>query len=1182
MRLEDIRPDSVVCGIESEPVTIVTTEMYGNVVLKVVYRDGRGHLHESMLYRDQEASLSCQESPSLPWSFDADGGLLRLASEAWRISYAWLFDPYLAVHTSDIDPLPHQISAVYQEMLPRIPLRYILADDPGAGKTVMTGLLIKELQARGDCKRCLVVCPGSLAEQWQDELFQKFHLQFEIFSASVLNNAVTHNAFAEVNCGIARLDKLARSEELQEKLKATEWDLIVVDEAHKLSATVSGGVVRATRRFQLGRLLSNITRHYLLLTATPHNGKEEDFQLFLSLVDQDRFGGVTRTGAQAINVTDIMRRLVKEELLKFDGTPLFPERHAVTVNYTLSSLEAKLYEAVTGYVQNEFNRAEKLNSERRTTVGFALMVLQRRLASSPEAIYQSLHRRRERLEDRLREERLGLRARGLEQERPDLVRLVEDEDEYTDSEIESAEDTVSDAASASQTVEELEAEISTLRELEDLAEKVRASGTDRKWEELSGLLQDKAMFDQDGVREKLIIFTEHKDTLRYLEGKIASLLGSDKKVVRIDGSMLRAERRKVEELFRQDRDVFVLVATDAAGEGLNLQRAHLMINYDLPWNPNRIEQRFGRIHRIGQTRSCWLWNMVASETREGHVFKTLFAKLEQERQDLGGRVFDVLGKISFDNKPLRELLVEAIRHGSEQNVQRDLQKRISKALDTKHLHRLLQEYVLTSDVMDAHIVASIRENMERMEARRLQPYFIEAFFREAFRFLGGSMSAREKGRYEIGHVPAVVRRQDMATGTREPVLTRYERVCFDKQFRAGKVPAAFICPGHPLMEAVLTCVKERLSPLLRRGAVLVDESDAGEEARLLFYIEQSLADGVILPDGNKRLISRRFHFVEISESGQAHDAGQAPYLDYRPASAAEQRAAIAHAGQCAMLGNSAEAMAITHAVTTLLPPHLKEVRTRRLALVEKTAKAVEMRLTAEIRHWDSQAAELRIREQAGKRNARLNAQQAERRAEELAERMKVRLAELEAERHISAKPPLIVGGCLVIPKGLLARLLGGKTESGEQKLCQDAQARKEIETAAMQAVMTLERRLGYDPRDVSAEKCGYDIESRVLSPAGEVLSMRLVEVKGRARGAAETITVTRNEQLTALNRPDNYILAIVTVDGKSTHVTYLTRAFVDNPDFASVNTTFSVSSLMQRAEKTYEGYIEGHTEGYIS
>lgn len=1173
VRLEDIRPGCVISGMDVRPVTIVATQSYGSAVLSVTYKDHNGNLNDRLLYREDEASLSCQESSALPWSFEADGSLLRLASEAWRIAYAWLFDPYLAVHTSDIEPLPHQISAVYQEMLGRIPLRYILADDPGAGKTIMTGLLIKELQARGDCKRCLVVSPGSLAEQWQDELFHKFHLHFEIFGSDLLNNAATGNAFAEVDCGIARLDKLARNEDVQNMLKATDWDLIVVDEAHKLSATVSGGVVKATRRFQLGRLLSNITRHFLLLTATPHNGKEEDFQLFLSLVDQDRFGGVARTGAQAINVSDIMRRLVKEELLKFDGSPLFPERHAVTVNYDLSPLEAELYQAVTSYVQNEFNRADNLNKERRTTVGFALTVLQRRLASSPEAIYQSLHRRRERLQERLQEERLDSRARTSGYSQETLLSLMEDEDEYTDREIESVEDEVTDAASASQTMEELEAEIATLADLEALADKVRMSGTDRKWEELSGLLQDDhAMRDARGNREKVIVFTEHRDTLRYLKERIVSLLGTAQAVVHIDGAMLRTERRKVEELFRQDKDVVVLIATDAAGEGLNLQRAHLMVNYDLPWNPNRLEQRFGRIHRIGQTRPCWLYNLVASETREGHVFKTLFAKLEQEKRDLGGRVFDILGKVSFENRPLRDLLIEAIRHGSEQGVQSQLEDRINTALGSQELHKLLAAHALTDDLMDAQTVASIREDMERMEARRLQPFFIESFFKEAFRFLGGRMSAREKGRYEISHVPGVLRRHDMAVGTREPVLQRYERICFDKKFRAGAVPATFVCPGHPLMDALLSVVRERLSPLLHQGAVLVDEEDSGDSARLLFYIEHSVTDGVQMPDGSRRLISRRFHFVEIAEDGSAHGAGYAPYLDYRPASKAEQQAALAYAAGCSMLGTDAENRALTHAATALIPRHVQEVRTRRLALVDKTARAVKARLTAEIQHWDYQAAELRLREQAGKRNAALNAQQAERRAEELSVRLQTRLAELEAERNISAKPPRIVGGCLVMPAGLLARLMGiPEDETDAGAYCRNAQSRKAIELAAMQAVMQLERSLGFVPRDVSAEKCGYDIESIASGATDDAVShMRFIEVKGRHKDAAETVTVTRNEHLTALNRPDNYILAIVSVDGNRVHVTYLTRAISANPDFASINTNFSVSLLRQSAKEVFE------------
>lgn len=640
-KLEEITVGSSVKGIISNStVTIVAVQWYGNNVLEITYKDSHGQPGNQMLLRDEEINLTVMDN-SLLWSFDADGEQMKLASEAYRISLAHLFDPYLAVHTSSVEPLPHQISAVYQEMLPKLPLRYVLADDPGAGKTIMTGLFIKELIARGDLKRCLIVSPGSLVEQWQDELFSKFHLTFQILTNDRMESAVTGNVFNEVDFCICRLDKLARNEQLQEKLKVSEWDLIVCDEAHKMSATIWGGEVKYTKRFQLGKLLSNITKNFLLLTATPHNGKDEDFHLFLSLVDPDCFEGIHNTSEQTIDVSDVMRRLTKEELLKFDGTPLFPERIAYTVNYSLSPQEAQLYQAVTDYVQEEFNRADNLNNERKTTVGFALTILQRRLASSPEAIYQSLRRRRERLEHRLAEEKMGKRAADY----TDAAYDIDDDDDLTPDEQEAVEEKVVDHASAAATIAELEIEIKTLKRLEKMANDVRVSGVDRKWDELSSLLQDnQAMYGEDKQREKLIIFTEHKDTLNYLAGKIRALLGDDDAVVTIHGGMLRDERRKTEQLFKQDVGVRILIATDAAGEGINLQRAHLMINYDLPWNPNRLEQRFGRIHRIGQTEVCHLWNLVANETREGYVFQRLFLKLEEERQALGGKVLIYLAK----------------------------------------------------------------------------------------------------------------------------------------------------------------------------------------------------------------------------------------------------------------------------------------------------------------------------------------------------------------------------------------------------------------------------------------------------------------------------------------------------------------------------------------------------------
>ncbi len=675
VQLELITRGTAVRGILPDGiVTVGDVRWIGTVAIEVTYKDCNGRLGNELLYRDREPTLEIVEA-GRPWSFDGDRELFRLLSEANRIRLAYLFDPLLAVHTSLVEPLPHQITAVYSEMLSRQPLRFLLADDPGAGKTIMTGLLIKELIARGDLQRCLIVCPGNLVEQWQDELDQRFHLPFEIMTNDALESARTGNWFNEVSLAICRLDKLSRDEDAQAKILQTDWDLIVCDEAHKLSATYFGSEVKYTKRYRLGQLLSTLTRHFLLLTATPHNGKEADFQLFMALLDGDRFEGKYRDGVHLSDAGDMMRRLVKEQLLKFDGTPLFPERRAYTVNYSLSDAEAELYKEVTDYVREEFNRAEALENEgRKGTVGFALTILQRRLASSPEAIYQSLRRRRERLEKRLREEQLlrrGAEARLAPDAGLPVYTLddLEELDDAPDAEIKEAEEKVVDQASAARTIAELQVEIGMLAHLEELADRVRRSGTDRKWDELSRLLQNNTeMFDAHGHRRKLVIFTEHRDTLNYLTERIRALIGKPEAVVVIHGGVGREERKKAEESFKHDKDVEILVATDAAGEGINLQRAHLMVNYDLPWNPNRLEQRFGRIHRIGQAEVCHLWNLVAKDTREGEVYFRLLEKLDEERQALGGQVFDVLGQLTFEDRPLRELLLEAVRYGDQPEV----------------------------------------------------------------------------------------------------------------------------------------------------------------------------------------------------------------------------------------------------------------------------------------------------------------------------------------------------------------------------------------------------------------------------------------------------------------------------------------------------------------------------------
>ncbi|RME58910.1 MAG: RNA helicase, partial [Candidatus Dadabacteria bacterium] len=749
VKLEELRPNLVIRGlIANQDAHIISVKRYGSEALEVVFKDQAGNIASQLLYRDAESRLEII-AEGRPWSFDGNGQLFRLVSEAHRIRLAYLFDPVLAVHTSIIEPLPHQITAVYETMLPRQPLRFLLADDPGAGKTIMAGLLIKELMIRGDLKRCLIVCPGSLVEQWQDELYSKFNLPFEIATNDKLDSAPTGNWFLENNLAIVRLDKTARSKEIQNKLKAKEcfYDLIVCDEAHKLSATFFGGEIKYTKRYKLGKLLSEISRHFLLMTATPHNGKEEDFQLFLALLDGDRFEGRFREGVHQVDVTDLMRRMVKEQLVKFDGRPLFPERIAYTVPYVLSDMEAKLYKEVTDYVKEEFNRAKALeNSKRSRTVGFALTMLQRRLASSPEAIYQSLKRRRERLESRLREEELLQRGAQINKATGSEKFLeeeeIEDIEDVPENEAEKIEREILDQATAANTIEELRAEINILKDLEKLAADVRTRGEDTKWRELSSLLM--TIFSDSGVakcdlkpfseprrddvvrpklssRQKLVIFTEHRDTLNYLYKRITSLLGREDAVVVIHGSLLREERRKAQELFINDSNVQVLLATDAAGEGINLQRAHLMVNYDLPWNPNRLEQRFGRIHRIGQTEVCHCWNLVASETKEGDVYKRLLEKMETARKALGGQVFDVLGKLQFEGKSLKDLLIEAIIYGDSPQAREQLFRKIDSAVAPSHLATLIEEKALVKEVMEPARLARVREEMERAEARRLQP-----------------------------------------------------------------------------------------------------------------------------------------------------------------------------------------------------------------------------------------------------------------------------------------------------------------------------------------------------------------------------------------------------------------------------------------------------------------------------
>ena len=649
-------------------------------------------------------------------------------------------------------------------MLPHLPLRFLLADDPGAGKTIMTGLLVKELIHRKRLDRCIIVSPGVLAEQWQEELAEKFSLGFSLLSDDTVPQLC-----------IARLDSLARNKDILHRLEGISWDLVVFDEAHKLSAQLWGNRISYTKRFHVGETLTKSASNTLMLTATPHNGKAQDYRLFMSLINRD--------------AQEQTRRLLKEDIITFTGERLFPEREAITVSYKLSDQELSLYEHVTEYVRNEFNRAENLKPEYRRSIGFALTILQRRLASSPEAICSSLNRRLDRLQAKLDD---ALRSSNSEVRRG-IISLDQDQHDYDDSD---DSDSAADFLTASGNTDELAAEIRILQRLDREASNLVASGKDKKWQELSRLLMNNSLISHDGKREKLIIFTEHRDTLLYLARRISELLGNNA-LVTIHGGMSRTTRRENVTAFMNDVDI--LIATDAAGEGINLQSAHLVINYDLPWNPNRLEQRFGRVHRIGQHNTCYLWNLVAGNTREGKVFERLLTKINEEKKALGGKVFDVLGRLSFGGKSLDEMIREAV-----------FQEKTTYFI-RGHVQALVKGLLMGSSTLSLEHARELGQELDNNRSQLLPPEVIETFFVPAFSLVNaGTIYQDNTGIYRIPFVNPDFIAKD------HRIKEHYPRICFDRRF-SGEL----IIQGHPLLEAVI-------SEILKRHSESEDDDEASQ------------------------------------------------------------------------------------------------------------------------------------------------------------------------------------------------------------------------------------------------------------------------------------------------------------------------------------------------------------------
>lgn len=1096
MRLEDIAGTSRLAGIvPGRAVTVLGCVFHGKDAVEVTYKDDNGALGQLVLYREDEDRVAAHLDGGRP--FDADGRQFRLAAEAQRILLAGLHDPMLAVATSDVRPLPHQIRAVYGELLPRTPLRFLLADDPGAGKTIMAGLYVKELILRDDVRSCLVVAPGGLVEQWQDELALKFGLDFEVLAPGAADSSPGKTVFEQKPLLIARMDQLARNETLLDQLEQSEFDLVIVDEAHRMSASWFSGELKASKRFQLGELLSERARHLLLMTATPHNGKEEDFQTFLSLLDRDRFAGPGGKHASSGTADGIMRRMVKEELLTFEGKRLFPERIAETASYRLSPAEQQLYELVTEYVREGMNRADRLlDGKRKNTVGFALTVLQRRLASSPEAIFQSLRRRADRLERVKADLADGIRDAAEPVLPSALMDSDYDVDELDADELETAEEELVDAATAAQTIAELEAEIAEVRQLTEVARELLASETDIKWRELSGVIESQVLAKKDGTKHKLIVFSEHRDTLNYLVRKISLLIGRADAVVSIHGGVPRFERRRITTEFTSNPDVQILVATDAAGEGLNLQAAHLMVNYDLPWNPNRIEQRFGRIHRIGQTEVCRLWNLVAEDTREGDVFLRLLDKIEEQRMAYGGKIYNVLGT-SLGGLNLSRVMRDALQYGDRPDVRARNNEIVDKGV-ADGLQEVLDEEALATDSLAPTDIDALRRQMEEAKAKRLQPHFIRDAFLEAFGRLGGRIDRREQGRFEITHVPAVVRER----AKRAPIARRYERVTFEieKVELTGAPRAELLSPGHALHDATLELIVELYGAALDRGTVLVSDSIS----------EPTLLVGVLneVKDATGASVGKQFGYSFVDEDGRIHEAGPAPYLDFAPASDRERDAAE----QLDWL-RERERDAVSWVISQQLPHFAAMVTTQRTAEFERLRDRVRSRLTQEINRLETEALKSDESVAAGRR-VRYTAEHLRRLASDLAARREHRLEVIERQLTMSPVTPQITAIALVIPapEGKKAEITG-----------MHAIDRDVVERRGVDAVLAAEQALGREPHEQAHNNPGFDI----LSYPAEGPSLR-IEVKARIEGS-DTFSITRTEVLTALNASPDHRLALVRV-----------------------------------------------------
>ncbi len=1067
--------------IPSEPVTVNHIQTLGKMVSVKYTGVNTNRSNSKVLTTDEFDKLEVLTEEG-SFNFKGDPTRFALFAEAERINTAYQFDPLFAVNCSIVDPLPHQVEAVYKFLLPLPKIRFLLADDTGAGKTIMTGLLIKELLMRGNVERILIVTPGGLTKQWQeDELGVKFNIPFTLVNRSSFSSDPT--IFHTANRIVTSIDFISRQDVL-EVASNSHWDLIVFDECHKLSAYDYGTKQYLSQRYRAAQILSQQCEHILLLTATPHRGRTDTFKKLLQLLDEDIFAteDIATTRIKELEKDGsnkfFIRRL-KEDMKDWEGKPLYKNRHTKTVSYELTPEEKELYDAVTKYLTK---KKEEASESKNIHVSLALTVMQRRLVSSIFAIKNTLERRWKALQGILDEVN---KNPNLWSQRHKLegfdVDDIEDYEELEDDEKDALENILSDPRkfrlfTTAKSIPDTQEEAKEVKRLYEMAQALyNRRQEEKKFQELQSLLKNYGVLENG---EKLVLFTEHKDTLIYLEERLTKSGGY--KVETIHGGKTVDERRHAQWAFAKP-DTQILIATDAAGEGINLQFCRLLINWDIPWNPNRLEQRMGRIHRYGQKQDVLVFNMVASNTKEGKVLERLLTKLEIIRESMGDdRVYDVIQDV-LENIRMQDI-IQAIFEGKE-NAYTDAIEALSEEKVKEKVKE--QKERLAHSTVDYKDARTLKENSDE---KRLQPIYIRLFFEKAFKHIGGEFTELRKLIYRIDKMPESVIAELRDTYRIHYDALRSIQFCFDKQifleyqnsYDLGKVH--YINPGNQVFDSLIKVVRNQFREDMLKGTVLISPDD--KESYFAFFVKSQIIDN---RDRKKddSIADERLVMVYQTKDGQFHLTSPAKFIDlHAPTEFAKPIEPPPVVSNNEVIQWGFENITLRQFEDT--KAHVQKDTADRRFYLESAFTQVITDLSAQINEMQGKLfTDPRVSEKLVKKQERLV---------ELQRKKKSRLDDLELMAQLNPKAPEVLGCAYVIP-------LTQVEYKGHYGMSRDDEA----EAIAMHEVMEYERKAGWKPTDVSANNEGYDIRS--ISPE-EI--KRYIEVKGRS-GADGSVMLSENE-----------------------------------------------------------------------